>query len=188
MYIWQMRYTEVKDLLQFTINGRKFPPSTSTRFATRERTSRLVCLSRSSGFFMMAAASTVRASNSTAVVSHLSFVDSLHRTQQTKRKISSFRREVYEKRVLLGYYAASSDNSLPTFGDKLSVSSSRVEILTLDRWPWNFKMGPTGCLETSVRNYNRWRRDRQVVPKRRQGIITVEDWIDRLSRNVGKEL
>jgi hypothetical protein len=39
--------------------------------------------------------------------------------------ISGFRRYVDEIRVLLGYYAAYSGNSLPTFRDNLSVLSSR---------------------------------------------------------------
>jgi hypothetical protein len=38
-----------------------------------------------------------------------------------------FRRDVDENCVLLGYYAASSGNSLPTFRDILSVPSSGVE-------------------------------------------------------------
>ena len=38
--------------------------------------------------------------------------------------ISGFRREVAENCALLGYYAASSDNFLPTFRENLSVSSS----------------------------------------------------------------
>jgi hypothetical protein len=38
--------------------------------------------------------------------------------------ISGFRREVAENYVLLGYYAASSGNFLPTFQDNLSVPSS----------------------------------------------------------------
>jgi hypothetical protein len=42
------------------------------------------------------------------------------------RVTSSFRREVDEKYALLGHYAASSDKSLPTFRDNLSVTSSRV--------------------------------------------------------------
>ena len=41
--------------------------------------------------------------------------------------ISGLRREVDEICALLGYYAAYSDNSLPTFRDKLSVPSSRVK-------------------------------------------------------------
>ena len=38
--------------------------------------------------------------------------------------ISGFRREVAEKCALLGYYAVSSGNLLPTFRDNLSVPSS----------------------------------------------------------------
>ena len=38
--------------------------------------------------------------------------------------ISDFRREVVENRALLGCYAASSDNFLPTFRDNLSLPSS----------------------------------------------------------------
>jgi hypothetical protein len=38
--------------------------------------------------------------------------------------ISGFRRDVAENGALLGYYAASSDNFLPTFRDNLSVLSS----------------------------------------------------------------
>ena len=51
--------------------------------------------------------------------------------------ISGFRREVQENCVLLGYYTASSGNSLPTFRDNLSVPSSRI-----------------GCPKTSVGNYH----------------------------------
>jgi len=40
--------------------------------------------------------------------------------------ISGFRRQVDEDCALLGYYAASSGNFLPTFRDNLSVSSLRV--------------------------------------------------------------
>jgi len=35
--------------------------------------------------------------------------------------ISGFRREIFESWTLLGYYAESSDNFLPTFRDNLSV-------------------------------------------------------------------
>jgi len=41
--------------------------------------------------------------------------------------ISGFRREVDENCVLMGYYVASSGNSLPTFRDNLSVPSSGVK-------------------------------------------------------------
>ena len=54
-----------------------------------------------------------------------------------------FRREVDENCVLLGYYAASSGNSLPTFRDKLSGTTSRTK-----------KVGLIGCPETSERNYH----------------------------------
>jgi len=41
--------------------------------------------------------------------------------------ISSFRREAHENCALLGYYVASSGNSLPTFRNNVSVPSSRVK-------------------------------------------------------------
>jgi hypothetical protein len=47
------------------------------------------------------------------------------------------------KQRLLGYSAASSGDSLPTFRDNLSVPS-------LDSWPLN--MGPIGCPQSTVRN------------------------------------
>ena len=56
--------------------------------------------------------------------------------------ISGFRREAGENCALLGYYAMSSGNSLPTFRDNLSVSS-------LDPL-----MGPKCCPERSVMNYH----------------------------------
>jgi hypothetical protein len=46
---------------------------------------------------------------------------------------SGFRRQVDENCTLLGYYAASSDNSLPMFRDKLSVPS-RVKTPKRMRW------------------------------------------------------
>ena len=42
--------------------------------------------------------------------------------------ILGFRREVDENCALLGYYVASSGNSLPTFRDNLSIPSSRVKM------------------------------------------------------------
>jgi hypothetical protein len=59
--------------------------------------------------------------------------------------ISDFRCEVDENSSLLPCYAAYSGNSLPTFRDNLSVSSSKVKGLS--------KIRPKGYLETSVRNY-----------------------------------
>jgi hypothetical protein len=54
--------------------------------------------------------------------------------------ISGFRHEVDENCFLLGHYAASNSNSLPTYLDNLSVPSSKVK-------------NPIGCPEMSVRNY-----------------------------------
>ena len=65
--------------------------------------------------------------------------------QQLLCMISGFRRDVDEICVFLGYYAASSGNSLPTFQDNLSVPSSRPKNPS-----W---MEPIGCPETSIRNY-----------------------------------
>ena len=59
--------------------------------------------------------------------------------------ILGFRRQVDENCWLLGYYAASGDNSLPTFRDNLSVPFSV---------PWRLKMGPICRPETSVINYH----------------------------------
>ena len=52
--------------------------------------------------------------------------------------------------VLLGYYAACSSNSLPTFRDNPSAPfQGSGNLIT-----WPSKMGPIGCPETSVRNYH----------------------------------
>jgi hypothetical protein len=54
--------------------------------------------------------------------------------------------------TLLVYYAAYSGNSLPTFGDNLSLPSSRVQgsrIKELDSSP--MRMRPIDCTETSAR-------------------------------------
>jgi len=48
-----------------------------------------------------------------------------------------------EQLLILGYYADSIDNPLPTFLDNLSVPSSGFIL----------RMGPVCCSETSVRNY-----------------------------------
>jgi hypothetical protein len=55
--------------------------------------------------------------------------------------ISGFYRKVDDNYLLLGHYGASNCNSLRTFRDNLPATSSK-------------KMGPIGCPETSVRNYN----------------------------------
>ena len=56
--------------------------------------------------------------------------------------ISGFRREVDENCALMGYYVASSGNSLPTFRDNLSVLFSMVTIVIFqdgtDRFSRNF--------------------------------------------------
>jgi len=59
--------------------------------------------------------------------------------------ISGFHHEVDENCALLGYYAASNGNLLPTFRDNLCVPSPGVKNPPL-------KFGPTGCREKSVRN------------------------------------
>jgi len=61
--------------------------------------------------------------------------------------ILGFRREVDENCALLGYYAGSSDNLLPTFRDNLSVPSSGVKdpkgsFWSLDPWRWNRRVVP----------------------------------------------
>jgi hypothetical protein len=67
--------------------------------------------------------------------------------------VSGFRHEVDEKCALLECYAASSGNSLPTFRYNLShLQGLRIFLDSLDNWP--LKMGPTGCPETSSRNYH----------------------------------
>ena len=61
------------------------------------------------------------------------------------RLISGFPRcEVAENRAILGYYAASSGNFLPTFRDNLLVPFRILDPL---------KIGPIGFPEASVRNY-----------------------------------
>ena len=65
--------------------------------------------------------------------------------------ISDFRRDVPEICALLGYYAALSGSSVPTFQENLSVPSSRVKKFFLglpDR-----KMGPIGSPGTSIQNH-----------------------------------
>jgi len=56
-----------------------------------------------------------------------------------------------ENCTLLGYYAESSGNYLPTFRDKLSVPFSGLKNPN-NKEGETLKMGPIGCGETSVRN------------------------------------
>jgi len=54
--------------------------------------------------------------------------------------MSGFRCEVNDNCALLGYYAACSGNSLPTFRDNLSVPNSMVKNprrRILDPWRWD---------------------------------------------------
>ena len=60
--------------------------------------------------------------------------------------ISSFCREVAENCALLGYYAASSGNLLPTFRDELSSPNFRGQE--------SLKTGPIDFPETSITNYH----------------------------------
>jgi len=61
------------------------------------------------------------------------------------RVISGFRCEVDENCALQVYNEESSGNSLPTFRDKLSVSSSRMNFSS------PLKLRPIGCPESSAR-------------------------------------
>jgi hypothetical protein len=61
-----------------------------------------------------------------------------------------FPRTCAVKCALLGYYAASSGNSLPTFRDNISAPPPSVIVKGLE----TLKMWPIGCPETSVRNYH----------------------------------
>jgi hypothetical protein len=66
--------------------------------------------------------------------------------------ISGFRPEVDENCALLGYYAAISGKSVPTFRRNLSgpiFKGQEIQELTF----FSLEDGPIGCPETSVRNY-----------------------------------
>jgi hypothetical protein len=74
-----------------------------------------------------------------------------HELYIPSRVIRSFRRKVDEICVLLGCYAASSGNSLPTFRDNLSLPSSNIKN---PRNSSSLKMGLIICPETSARIYH----------------------------------
>jgi len=57
----------------------------------------------------------------------------LNQTLQSQTK-ASIARSSCEICALLGYYAAQSDNSLPTFQDNLSGTSSKVNKLKRENW------------------------------------------------------
>jgi hypothetical protein len=63
------------------------------------------------------------------VFTRMKLVLLMHTAYQISRLNSGSRHEVDENCTLLGYYAASSDNCLPTFRDNLSVPSSKVKNL-----------------------------------------------------------
>ena len=69
--------------------------------------------------------------------------------------LSSSSSSLVENYALLGYYTASSRNFLTTFRNNLLVPSSGVKNPfgnPLDSW--SLKIGPIGCIETSLRNYD----------------------------------
>jgi hypothetical protein len=53
--------------------------------------------------------------------------------------------------TVLGYYASSSGNPVPTFRNNVSVPSSRIKKSRTSR---SLKMGPTSCRETPVKYYH----------------------------------
>jgi len=65
---------------------------------------------------------------------------------------SGFHSELAENRALLGHYAASSGNSLPTFRDNLSGPIFRNQEYFWLWYFWLLNMGPISFTETSVRN------------------------------------
>jgi hypothetical protein len=83
-------------------------------------------------------------------------------------KVTSFRRDVYELCALLGYYAASNGNTLPTFRDIVSVLSSRIK----KPWTsWTLKMLLIRCSETSVKDYHSTMYN---IPEKRRSYSVVE--------------
>jgi hypothetical protein len=74
--------------------------------------------------------------------------------------------------ALLGYYAASNDNLLPTFRDNVSVPSSRIKKSYWISWP--LKMVPIRYPETSVKN-TIWR---CIIPQKSADLINIaaEAW------------
>ena len=77
--------------------------------------------------------------------------------------ISGFRLAADENCALRGYYAARSNNFLPTFWDNLSVPSSG------DKNP--LKMGLIGCPEKSVRSYHYSQRNNTEQRSSRRNIF-----------------
>jgi hypothetical protein len=112
--------------------------------------------------------------------------------------VSGFRRDVDEICALLGCYAASSGNPLPTFRDNVSVPSSRVNKSKKKAK----KKGFFSCTQRSVtilyRRFGRRNRSHfqgstspREKPRRKLfflDLMTVEDRTEWLSRNVRTEL
>jgi hypothetical protein len=94
-------------------------------------------------------------------------------------KISGFRHDVDELCALLGYYAASSGNPLPTFRDNVSLPYSRSP-----RKNSPLKMVPKHCPETSVKGYHSTLRN-ILEECKSLGLLTLKVGTDTLSRNVG---
>jgi hypothetical protein len=75
--------------------------------------------------------------------------------------ISGFRRHVDETCALLGYYASSCGNCLPTFRDNLSIPYLLVKSPSR-------KVGPIRCPETSVNHYRTTPRN---IPEERRSNV-----------------
>jgi hypothetical protein len=60
----------------------------------------------------------------------------------------------FSTHTLLGCYAASSGNLLPTFRDNVSVPSSNSTMKQLYWTSWRLKTGPIRCPETSAKDYH----------------------------------
>jgi hypothetical protein len=81
--------------------------------------------------------------------------------------ISGFRCYVDEIRSLLGHYAASNGNPLPTFRDNVSVPSSKGQEVKEKK---EKNLGPMHCLVTSVKSYHS--RLRNTPEERRSYFVT----------------
>lgn len=77
---------------------------------------------------------------------------SLSGVSSSLSEISRFRRDVDEVFALQGCYAAYVYSSLPMFRDSLPSSFQGNELDYL-----NLEMGPIGCSESSINNYDRER-------------------------------
>jgi hypothetical protein len=113
--------------------------------------------------------------------------------QRTPCLISGFRREVGVNFALLGCYAGSSGNSLPTSRENLSAhhQGSQIQegiltevsrqpigsifrVMNQRRYSCPLKMGPIGCPETSVRNYHYYLRNNPEECNSLQTILSAQ--------------